>query len=154
VSYDPTRYDSRSFLICVDHCDDGQFRGFLHHPQRGESSGFKSLLQLIMRMEQTLDMENEPQSFNSMRTFFPPVALWGSEEDDIPFRRGRKMTLAVRVLFRYNSSWQGSLTWLEEGRTEKFRSVLELLTLVHSAVEGDWRSPVRLATPDPLVLAE
>jgi hypothetical protein len=45
----------------------------------------------------------------------------------------------VRVLFRQNASWQGSLTWLEEGKEESFRSVLELLLLMHSALDPETR---------------
>ena len=43
----------------------------------------------------------------------------------------------MRILFRQNASWQGSVTWLEGGRDESFRSVLELLLLMHSALETE-----------------
>ena len=39
----------------------------------------------------------------------------------------------MRVIFRQNASWQGSVTWLEEEKEENFRSVLELVLLMHSA---------------------
>ena len=38
------------------------------------------------------------------------------------------------MIFRQNASWQGSVTWLDKGREESFRSVLELLLLMDSAI--------------------
>ena len=43
----------------------------------------------------------------------------------------------VRVIFRQNASWQGSVSWLEGRRDESFRSVLELLMLLNSALEQE-----------------
>ena len=33
-----------------------------------------------------------------------------------------------------NSTWQGSLTWVEEQKTEYFRSALELIKMMDEAV--------------------
>lgn len=49
-------------------------------------------------------------------------------------REGRCATFAVRVLFRQNASWQGSVSWLEGSREESFRSALELAFLMDSAL--------------------
>ncbi|NLC78547.1 MAG: hypothetical protein GX683_02310 [Ruminococcaceae bacterium] len=46
-----------------------------------------------------------------------------------------KATFVVTVLYRQNATWQGTLKWLEGGREEKFRSALELIKLMDSAVE-------------------
>ena len=48
---------------------------------------------------------------------------------------GELATFAVRVLFRQNTSWQGSITWCEGKREEPFRSVLELILLMSTALE-------------------
>lgn len=50
---------------------------------------------------------------------------------------GREKNLAVfeiRVLFRQNASWQGSLLWRERKLEGHFRSVLELMRLMDSAL--------------------
>ena len=49
---------------------------------------------------------------------------------------GDVATFAVRVLFRQNASWQGSVVWLEGKKEEKFRSALELFNLMGSALSG------------------
>ena len=51
--------------------------------------------------------------------------------------RGKKATFGVRVMFRQNASWQGTLCWLEKNREESFRSVLELMMLIDSAFEAE-----------------
>ncbi len=44
------------------------------------------------------------------------------------------MTFLVRVLFRRNDTWQGTVCWKEKGEQASFRSFLELLIMVDSAV--------------------
>ncbi|MBQ3147093.1 MAG: hypothetical protein IJB91_05120 [Oscillospiraceae bacterium] len=50
-------------------------------------------------------------------------------------RPGDLATFAVKILFRQNASWQGSVTWLEGKREQSFRSVLELILLMSTALE-------------------
>ena len=47
---------------------------------------------------------------------------------------GALATFAVRLIFRQNASWQGSITWLEGEAEQSFRSVLELTLLMDSAL--------------------
>jgi len=51
-------------------------------------------------------------------------------------REGKLATFAVRILFRQNASWQGSVTWLEGDRSQSFRSALELILLMDNALRG------------------
>lgn len=44
-----------------------------------------------------------------------------------------KTTFTIQILFQQNSTWQGTITWLEEGKTQKFRSELELIRLMMEA---------------------
>ena len=41
----------------------------------------------------------------------------------------------VRILFRQNASWQGTVLWSEGSQEERFRSALELALLLDSALE-------------------
>lgn len=45
-----------------------------------------------------------------------------------------KGTFVVKVVNTQNATWQGTINWLEGERTEAFRSALELIKLVDSAV--------------------
>ncbi len=39
-------------------------------------------------------------------------------------------TFIVKIVNRQHSTWQGSVTWVEEGRTQNFRSALELMKMI------------------------
>ena len=58
------------------------------------------------------------------------------DEQDIKNQVGRKASFIVRVTSRQNATWQGSISWTEKGLTKHFRSALELLKLIDSAIEG------------------
>ena len=51
--------------------------------------------------------------------------------------RGNAATFEMRVLFRQHASWQGELLWLEKNTRQSFRSVLELITLMDSALRAE-----------------
>ena len=46
-----------------------------------------------------------------------------------------KETFVVQILNTQNSTWQGTVTWTEGGKQEHFRSTLELIQLVDSALQ-------------------
>ena len=50
-------------------------------------------------------------------------------------------TFVVRVLFRRNATWQGTIGWKEKRCQVSFRSFMELLLLMHEAVarSGQWQ---------------
>ena len=43
-------------------------------------------------------------------------------------------TFIIKIMNQQNSTWQGSLTWVEEQKTEYFRSALELIKMMDEAV--------------------
>ena len=44
-------------------------------------------------------------------------------------------TFVVKIMNQQNATWQGSVTWMEEQKEQKFRSALELLKLISEALE-------------------
>ena len=50
---------------------------------------------------------------------------------------GRRETFVVQVLNTQNASWQGTVTWTDGGKTQSFRSALELIKLIDSALEEE-----------------
>ena len=89
------------------------------------------------KMEDLLDRMQLPQSFTAARSFAPAPRHRADSPPDQSPQEGKLGTFSIRVIFRQNASWQGSVTWLEGGRDESFRSVLELLLLMHSALETE-----------------
>lgn len=53
-------------------------------------------------------------------------------------KKGKKATnFLIRIYFQRNCSWQGEIKWLDpkQGKSAYFRSFLELIFLLQSAVE-------------------
>ena len=87
-------------------------------------------------MEELLDETQHPQNFAEKRSFGDsPVTLAQAPPTEEQLS-GQTATFTNRVIFRQNASWQGSVTWLETKQEESFRSVLELLLLMNSALDG------------------
>lgn len=124
----------RAAMVCVDDRRDGRFAGRLYHPYWDGEVSFNSVMDLLTVMESLLDEMQFPQSFTAKRSFGTPAA---QETVRLPLserHQGREATFRIKVLFRQNASWQGTVRWEEGGQEESFRSVLELLLLMNSAV--------------------
>ena len=54
-----------------------------------------------------------------------------------------RQSFIVNILQQQNSSWQGTITWVDESKTQNFRSALELIRLIDSTLDGeptlDWK---------------
>lgn len=48
-----------------------------------------------------------------------------------------RQSFIVNVSHQQNSTWQGTVTWVEENKTQSFRSALELIRLIDSTMEND-----------------
>lgn len=139
----------RTTMVCVDSYENGVLSGRFYNPYQKVGVTFRSLSQFILKMERELDAMNLPQSFTAARSF---VSAAGLEDGGTPreeFRPGTLATFAVRVIFRQNTSWQGSVLWMEEKVERTFRSVLELILLMDGALSGAY-----LEEDPPLLSAE
>ena len=125
--------ENRKVLVCVDDYRDGVFFGRLYHAQQGMSC-FRSLSQFLMKMECLLEEIQEPQSYTAKRTFSSMLPSDDEASYAAQFRKGAKATFELKVLFRQHSSWQGIVVWKERKTEQSFRSVLELICLLDSAL--------------------
>ena len=106
----------RMTLVCVDDYQDSILRGRLYNPYFSTGSSFQSLMEFLRRMEELLDEMQFPQSFTAVRAFGDPPQRKAASP---PVQEGKCATFSVRVLFRQNASWQGSVTWLEGKRVKR-----------------------------------
>jgi hypothetical protein len=121
----------------VDSYEEGVPEGRLFHPNL-ENGGFRfrSLTQLVLKIEELLDGMNYPQSFTAKRTFASvPVKPTGLEAL-VQEQNGARGTFLLRVIFQQHTTWQGTVNWLEGKGEQSFRSVLELILLMDSALGG------------------
>lgn len=125
----------RTIHVCVDAYQSGVLSGRFYNQSLTAGKSFQCLFQFLQEMERTLDGMDFPRAYTAPRTFGPakaPEALPPEEEHNT----GALATFAVRVLFRQNASWQGSVTWLEGKQEQSFRSALEMIFLISSALEN------------------
>lgn len=123
-------------MVCVDSYESRTLKGRLYNPFFSGGKRFASTMELLIEMENLLEEMRFPQSYTAARSFGRPTELAGDPAPEEPPRQGSRATFALRVFFRQNASWQGALSWIEGGREENFRSVLELLLLIDSALGG------------------
>lgn len=91
---------------------------------------------MLLKLETLLDEAKLLQSYATKRVFTqnkPTGALMpGMSSVD----EGKLATFSLKLLFRQNVSWQGSVLWCEGNSEEAFRSVLELLLLIDNALSA------------------
>ena len=124
----------RTTTVCVDSYENQVLVGRFYNPHYPDGIKFHGVMDFLLKMEEMLDQMNFPQAFSDVRTFTKTSIIPSRETREVRIQKGEIATFALRVLFRQNTSWQGSVSWLEGEREESFRSVLELLFLLDSAV--------------------
>lgn len=143
-SYQISWYAPNFINMCIDNINDGELSGRIYHCYSKEPWKFTNILQLIELADDFFDKLEFPQASTSARSFtstqFSVVDRLDkvrSPEDFIE-NRGQKGTFFLNVRYRQNSSWQGSVTWVEEQREQHFRSALELLKLIDGALDNNY----------------
>lgn len=123
----------RMTTVCMDSYENGVMAGWIYNPALEQGRHFHSTMQFLLDMEQILSRTEFPESFTILRSF-TPSSPHITGPPDIHDKTGRAATFVIRILFRQNASWQGSIRWIEGQTEESFRSVLELLFLMDSAM--------------------
>ena len=126
---------NRKTTVCIDSYEESVLQGRFYGPG-GEALSFSSLSRFLVLMDKMLDQINTPQSDTTPRSFSaflqqPASGLYCSS-----IRRGALATFELQILFRQHTSWQGMILWQEQHREQSFRSVLELILLMDSALRG------------------
>jgi len=150
--YQLRRSDSRTFLLHVDSYENGVMTGRYYSPQLQESGEFSSLSQLLLKLDRCLDINNVPQAFQSARHFSPLISMWDAAPSEPCTQPGKRENFVIQILFRRNSSWQGSICWLEQEQTLHFRSALELIGMLDNALSSH-SHPLRSSKQQRLNLA-
>ena len=131
--------------ICVDSYEKQVPTGWICNPYLEEAVPFHGVMQFLLRMEALLDQLNFPQSFTANRGM-PDTLTTATPSHGM--REGAVETFSLRILFRRNASWQGSLAW--DSREEQFRSILELLFLLDAALRESASDPAPAETGEAI----
>lgn len=128
--------------ICIDEYSAQEFTGRMYHRFKTVGTPFSSPAQLLAQMDSFYDELNYPERTVQMRSFNPHPASGRKEPvmarkkvNDLTDQTGECATFVVHVMYRQNATWQGNVLWAEKGQNCNFRSALELLKLMDSAME-------------------
>lgn len=110
---------------------------------------FCGTLQLLRIMESLFDTLDMPQASHENQEFHPlkrarrkgvgsSIERYAQKEKKL---QAECATCMVYVLYRQYNTWQGTITWLEDKTSCKFKSVLEMLKLIDDAIHAS--SPIQ-----------
>lgn len=138
--------------ICVNSFINGDFAGEFYNPCLTDAAHFDGISEIIESLEQMMDSINYPQKYMQCRTFssipkltrrFEKGDLHNMECKEFETKFGEKATFIIKVQFRQNASWQGTITWAEKNKVQNFRSALEMIKLMDDAVENEDKEDIQ-----------
>ena len=126
----------KTSIIRIYSYDDKNPQGTFYNLYYGEEIAFGNLTRLLLLMEDMMNSMDCPQSAVYSRHFgkVPKAPEQASMPQQLIMDKSVIATFTVRVMFRQGASWQGKLCWLEGEKEQAFRSTLELIKLLDSAL--------------------
>lgn len=130
--------------ICLDKVEAPCYKGRLYHKYKTGPEEFEDAGHLLQLIERLCDVSGYPQSSTQNRSFrdteettvrkgAEPVA----DSNIVLSQKGDLATFVVHVKYRQHSTWQGEVVWAEKNEKKTFRSALELLKLIDSALDDE-----------------
>lgn len=98
---------------------------------------FDSTIELLLQMQQLMDSSNAPQRNEEVRSFLGEGSSSVRKKLASTAKASTLATFQINVMFRQNATWQGNLLWVDVNEEAHFRSVLELLMLLNSALTSE-----------------
>lgn len=129
-------------ILCVDYYQDEKINGRIYHRYQTEPIRVGGMTEAIFEIDAFFDRLGYPFPGTESHYFIKHektrrIKMTRKLSDEEMLKNnGEKGTFIIRVEQRQHSSWQGRVTWVEEGKTENFRSALELLKMIDGALGG------------------
>ncbi len=134
-----TSISSRS-IVYLTAADDGILKGQIYNPYYNKAFTFDNEYEMLRGMDDLFESLEFPQACFEWRSFENKKtkqvirrAEDTMNEDISNLLKNEKTTFVVNVQYRKNATWQGTITWVEENRTQHFRSAFEMLKLMEAA---------------------
>ena len=131
--------------ICVNEVRAGQIRGELRKEGESGVKSFGDMAEMLLQGDRMLDRVGKPQASTEGRHFGNEKAREKEEEKmsvEKAAETGEKATFVVQIKYRQHATWQGQVKWAEKNETKSFRSALELIKLIDSALAESDIEPV------------
>ncbi|MEA5012133.1 MAG: hypothetical protein VB100_10495 [Angelakisella sp.] len=135
--------------VYVDEFREMELSGRVFSPVEGLKN-FGGILEMLNHLENICNQIDYPQNTHRMRSFVTdkkqeqphPMTLEEArsveeiEKKENQSARGTAATFVVQVRYRQNATWQGSVKWVDTGKSQNFRSTLELINLMEGALQS------------------
>lgn len=129
-------------ILCVDYYQDEKINGRIYHRYQTEPIRIGGMLEAVFEIDAFFDRLGYPFPGTESHYFIKHEKTQRIKmtrklsDEEMLKNNGEQGTFIIRVEQRQHSSWQGRVTWVEEGKTENFRSALELLKMIDGALDG------------------
>lgn len=138
-------HNNSTLRVCIDCVKGRTISGRVLSRRLTETYHFPDLNSFVLQMEAVFDAQNFPQAYQRIRTFLrtedkgtlaaaDPSS--GMTEEEVNTGRGEVATVELRVLSRRNSTWQGTVNWLDGNVIQEFSSYLELMHIADEKLFG------------------
>lgn len=137
-------------VLCADEgLTHDTFKGRMYHKYSKEPIRVTSFLELIREMENFFNDIHFPRAGTRDRSFTEKPPALGSagnagyyqkereqvmSDKDLLKMHGDIGTFIIRVQQRQGGTWQGRITWADQNKTVRFRSVLEMIKLIEDGI--------------------
>lgn len=143
-------------LVRIFSYEDQVLIGSVSNEFYGRTMYFRDVVQMAAILESLFDSLAFPQSSMAYRSFRAPAkrrprrqtnfmkaggVVQTAAIEPMANKEREKASFVVHVQFRQNATWQGTITWVNKGVTQHFRSVLEMIRLMTEAVEATGETP-------------
>lgn len=117
-----SRMPLHTYRLQIHHRLSGTWQGTLQDRESGNLWQFESFMELIGIIED--------ESGISKKDSYVPLLPLGT----YVYKKDRQEFI-IRILFKKNKSWQGSVHWVNGKKTVNFRSYLELILILREVLE-------------------
>jgi len=128
-------YEAKTVNIRVYSYEGMNIVGAINNTELKTDYAFSNLTEMVFQIESILDNLQFPQVTFDLRTFDDQKKT--SNYHFTTDENSSKKTIAsfrLNVMYRQNASWQGDIFYIDENKTAKFRSLLELIHLLDSVL--------------------
>ena len=133
------KYPKGTYKLLITTRPDGRPLYHLTNLVTRQRSCCPSIWKMLNALDNDLTANRYPQKTVQYRTWEVKKHMKDSIVDtptDFTAPAGAGPTFVIRVLFRQNATWQGSIQWIEGKQTRQFRSEYEMLHLMDEAMQS------------------
>lgn len=129
-------------IVITSYCE-FEIEGYLYNPFSDRCLLFGNTLELLLKMGEMFDHLKFPQSSVEYRSFYnskrgrekSPIQE-ETQVNEMNASESAQAKFIVHVQYRQNATWQGTIQWVDENKTQRFRSTLEMLRLMEEALDS------------------